>query len=165
MTSEDEPGYGRAWRDDWQQRLTARAQELGHRTAYAFTAAHPLATLRELVDALGFNDFAPIQLQWTILDGDDAAPSLPARARSLLIRYLRELPNGWPADSENMQEVHRVLSSWHAAIPDEYSETAWLVVSALLSNQDIAPHWLPSSIDDTCVAAAFSHWTQERSQP
>lgn len=156
-------GRGHSWRGDWHRRMYQILVDRGFSTLTDFARARPTATLKALADELGVGDVAPIQVQWTLVEEARAAGTLEACARDLLVRCLREVPAGWPAEQGYVPQtdVRGQLIEWQVALSEErYDAALDLMTQTLLDATDIPVGWLPTSPDDPIVVRLF-----ERSWP
>ena len=88
---------GHEWRGDWRQRLLDIIARRGFTTLTSFADAQPGLSLTELADEIGAGDVAPIQIQWILVEEAQQNDTRQRCARDLLVRYLREVREGWPS--------------------------------------------------------------------
>jgi hypothetical protein len=155
-----------AWRRPWPERLLDLMRKKGYESLTAFVHERPSATIPELVAELGEDDVAPIQLTWRLVDEARSKDALRACSLDLLVRCLRGVEGGWPAEAswEGQARVRIALVRWQSCLDDEApSAILATVVVELLDAADIPPGWLPRGVDDPCLVAVFNrHWPQER---
>jgi hypothetical protein len=155
-----------AWRATWLERLLTLLRKKGFESLTAFVLERPSATLSELVAELGEGDVAPIQLTWRLVDEARSKDALRECALDLLVRCLRGVEGGWPAEAswEGQARVRIALVRWQSCLEDEApSAILARVVVDLLDAADIPPGWLPRGVDDPRLVAVFNrHWPQER---
>ncbi len=160
------PGQGFAWRGEWLERLRDLLRVKGFESLTAFARTMPLATLDELVAALGEGDVAPIQLQWRLVEEARISNALRECALELLVRFLREAKQGWPSELswDSQREVRSALVSWQTSLSEVQAEvSAGEMEFELLEATDVPPGWLPRGGDDPRLVAVFDrHWPQER---
>ena len=158
-------GYGHEWRGDWQARLLGILGKKGHSSLTSFVRARPLATMNELVAAIGDGDVAPVQLKWRLVEEARASNTLRECALDLLVRFLRGVADGWPSDLswEGLDDVRAALITWQLALDDEHcDDLLGKMADELLDATDISPGWIPSGVDDPRLASLFDrHWPQE----
>ncbi len=159
-------GQGFAWRGDWLERLLDLVRKKGFESLTAFVLDRPLATMPELVAELGGGDVAPIQLSWQLVEEARSKATLRECSLDLLVRSLRGVEGGWPADSswDGQTKVRIALVRWQSCLDDEnYDALLAKIVVDLLDATDTSPGWLPRGIDDPRLVAVFDrHWPQER---
>lgn len=160
-------GQGNAWRGDWRVRLLDILRLKGFASLTAFAGTMPLATLEDLVAAIGEGDVAPIQLQWRFVEEAIASNATRECALDLLVRMLHEVKGGWPSDPswDGQDDVRSSLISWQTSLKGEqYDVLTEKIVHELLEGTSIPPGWLPSGVDDPLLEALFDkHWPQQKS--
>ncbi len=152
------PGYGHEWRGDWLERLLDILGMKGFESLTSFARTRPLATLDELVTAIGDGDVAPVQLQWRLVEEARRANALRECALDLFVRLLREAKKGWPSDLswDGQEDVRSSLITWQLSLEDEkYKAVLKEMVTVLLDATDIPAGWLPSGVDDPRITALF----------
>ena len=151
-------GRGHSWRGDWHRRMQEILHDRGFATLTDFARSRPAATLKALADELGVGDVAPIQVQWVLVAEARTAGDLEACARDLLVRYLREVTAGWPAEQGYVPQadVRHQLIAWQGAFREErYDSALALMTRALLDATDIPCGWQPAGPHDSIIAAVF----------
>jgi hypothetical protein len=157
-------GYGYSWRGDWKQRLSHLLKLRGFIRLTDYARTDPLATLEQMTQALGEGDVAPIQLQWTLVEEAQQADELECCVRDLLVRHLREVPQGWPAsrDWDAQEDVGLALNAWQVCLRDpRYNKIMEAIVTAMLNVDDIKPGWLPSGVDDAYIESLFKRYWRD----
>ena len=156
------PGQrGHAWRGDWHQRLLDIIGSRGFSTLTAFADARPGVSLTELAKEIGAGDVAAIQLQWTFVVEAQQNDTLERCARTLLVRYLREVPEGWPSEHgfDDQSNVRCKLIAWQGCLRREPHDSALaLMTRTLLDATDIPAGWQPTGPDDPVIVAQFKRY-------
>lgn len=160
-------GHGRAWRGDWEQRLKAHISGLGYDSLTAFSADRPLATFAELVAELGPGDFAQVQLHWLLAQEAEEHNVVKSCAWSMLVRFLRAIPGGWPKDRsrEAQWPALEVLTAWQCAVPPVAQNEARDLVLTLLRDPTIPAGWMPSGPADPYLQEHLARWVPDSSPP
>lgn len=156
-----------AWRRPWPERLLDLVRKKGYESLTSFVLERPLATIPELVAELGEGDVAALQLTWRLVDEARGEDALRECALDLLVRCLRDVEGGWPAESswEGQARVRIALVRWQSCLEDE-ALSAFLskVVVDLLDANGIPPGWLPRGTDDPRLITIFDkRWPREPS--
>ena len=159
-------GRGHAWRGDWHFRMKEILAGRGFNSLTAFARSRPTATLKALADEIGIGDVAPIQVQWVLVEEAREAGTLEECARDLLVRQLRAVAAGWPAERgyRPQTNVRDQLIAWQGSLQDEHYDSALAMVTrALLDATDIPVGWQPNGPDDPIVTAHFDRcWPKQR---
>lgn len=163
------PGQGHAWRENWHERVLALLRHRGSSSLTEFARSMPLATLHELSLELGAGDVAAIQLQWLLVEEARVRGALRECALDLLVRALRGLKDGWPADStwDGQRAARIALVRWQSCLEDQaYNSRLGIIVANLLNARDIPHRWRPGGADDPRLVSLFDmYWPRQNNGP
>lgn len=167
MTDDDKypPGRGHAWRGDWKARLADLVRARGFSSVTEFAALTPTHTLPDLSNDLGGGNVAPIQLQWSLVEEARRLGTLRHCARDLLVRVLREVTQGWPAERgfEAQEAVRHRLIAWSGSLQDpRFDPLLDRIAESMLDADDMPSGWMPIGVDDPIILRWFDrHWPLE----
>lgn len=145
-----------AWSGNWQGAIAAGLKRLGFANVTAFAKSRESATFVEFSSELAGAGVAPIQLIETMRAEICTEPDLQYFVRTTLVRYIRSLcPDGWKPDGKLGFAFYHAVARWTTILGKRHALNCRLITQRLKDRNDIPENWLPTSVSDPFLTAAF----------
>lgn len=139
-----------------------RLSSMGYGSVSSYVSSRQLLSFGELIAELGPGDFAPVQLHEMLVEEAEQEGSIAVCGQYLLVRFLREVPNGWPQErtAEALAQARHALVKWQCALPERFWDGARQLALSMLRDQDIPAGWIPNGPNDEYLLPHLSAWLE-----